>query len=172
MKPGDVASYLGIGRSTVTSWTNGEFKQYFSPTAQGGAGRDRVFTDTDLRIMYLIKLRKDNNVPAGQLHSELQALRITEWEGLPDLPSANAMANVPVVPTAAADAALSSERRGLLREIQLLNDRIEELESEAKDRRGDQERYLRELAEQGRLLAAAETELQFWRDGKLKRDGG
>lgn len=172
MKPGEVAEYLNIGRSTVTAWTNGEFKPYFSPTAQGGAGRDRVFTDTDLRIMYLIKLRKDNNVPADQLHSELQALRANEWEGLPDLPIENQMANVPVVPVAAADAALSSERRGLLREIQLLTGRIDELEAEAKDRRASDERYLREIGELKSELSASQMELKLWREGRLKSDGG
>jgi DNA-binding transcriptional MerR regulator len=168
MKPGEVANYLGIGRSTVTTWTNGEFKDYFTPGAQGGQDRPRVFTELDIRIMYLIKLRKDQNVAADRIHTELKNLRDHDWEGLPDLPAAQTVQSVPVVPVAAADAALSAERRALLREIALLNERIDTLEGELRERRGDQEKYLREIADIGRKLAASETELQLWRSGRLK----
>ena len=171
MKPGEVAIYLGVGRSTVTTWTNGEFKDYFTPGAQGGQDRPRVFTELDIRIMYLIKLRKDQNVAADRIHSELRNLRDHDWDGLPDLPAAQSVQSVPVIPTAAADAALSTERRALLREIALLNEQIETLRGALEKREGDQEKYLREIADLRADLSAAQVELGLWRSGRLK-DGG
>jgi len=171
MKPGAVATFLGIARSTVTLWTNNDFKQYFTPGAQGGGG-NRAFTEQDIRVMYLIKLRKESNTPAAQIHQELQQLRRSEWEGLPDLPDAQQSANVPVIPTQAADVAMRLQRSGDLREIELLNDQLDKANAELAERRGNDERYLREIATLESKLSAAETELRFWREGRLKADGG
>jgi len=124
MKPGEVATLLGIARSTVTLWTNNDFKQYFTPGAQGGGG-NRSFTEQDVRVMNLLKTLKASNTPAEQIHQQLQQLQADDWQGLPDMPQAQSVAHVPVMPTAAADAAMSMQQRGYLREIQILNEQLD-----------------------------------------------
>jgi len=62
----------------------GEFKRYrFSPTAQGGEGIDsEVLTDTDVRILYLLKLRKDAAISSDNIHREDLRSCGVRWEGL------------------------------------------------------------------------------------------
>lgn len=171
MKPGEVSKFLGIGRSTVTLWTNNDFKQYFSPGGQGGGG-NRSFTDQDIRVMHLIKTLKDSNTPVEQIHQELQQLQADDWQGLPDMPAAKTSANVPVIPTQAADVAMSMQQRSFLREIEMLNEQLDKVNLELDQRRGNDERYLREIADLEKRLSASETELKFYREGRLKADGG
>ena len=180
MKPGDAAQILNIARSTITKWTAGEYRGYLSPSAQGGTGKQRVINDQDLRILAMIKALKDANTPAEEIHAALQQEQRNGWSGLPDMPTAPAdMANVPVVPTAAADAALSTERRALLREITTLQERVEHLESKLDEERVERDKLLREIgdlraqvsekdAELIRQLSRAETLLELWQTGKLK----
>ena len=180
MKPGDAALILSISRSTITKWTAGEYRGYLSPSAQGGTGKQRVINDQDLRILAMIKALKDSNTPPEEIHTALQQQQRTGWDGLPDMPTAPTdMANVPVVPTAAADAALSTERRALLREITTLQQRVEHLENKLDDERTERDKLLREIgdlraqvgqkdADLIRKLARAETLLELWQTGKLK----
>ena len=175
MGPGDAAKLLNVDRSTITRWTAHEFKRYMTPGAQGGTGKQRVMTDRDLRVLHLIKILKDTNTPSEEIHATLQQMERVEWEGLPDMPAApHNMATVPVVPTAAADAALSAERKSLLREITFLQDRIEQLEETLADERsktiGKQEELLRELADLRQRIGEQEIELKFYRSGRLKPD--
>jgi DNA-binding transcriptional MerR regulator len=162
MKPGDAAKFLGVDRSTITRWTAHEFRQYMTPGAQGGSGKNRVMTDRDLRVLYLIKTLKDTNTPAEEIHTALQQLERDGWEGLPAMPAApSAMAEFPVVPVAASDAALSAERRALLREISFLQQRIEQLETDLKAERTDRDELVKRLAR-------AETLLDLWETGRIK----
>jgi DNA-binding transcriptional MerR regulator len=142
----------------------GEFKDYFTPSAQGGSGRPRNLTEVDIRILHFIDQMKKESAPADEIHTALRHMRGKGWQGLPDIPVApENMANVPVVPTAAADVALSTERRGLMREITILQERLSQLEDrlEAKDE---------DILELTRQLSAAETELHLYRTGRLKPD--
>ena len=162
MKPGDAAKILGVDRSTITRWTANEFRRYMSPSAQGGTGKQRVVTDRDLRVLYLIKTLKETNTPVEEIHSALQQIENSDWQDLPPMPEAPpGVAEFPVVPAAAADAALSTERRALLREIALLQERLDDYESQ---RNADQETIL----DLTRRLAEAETELRLFRAGRLK----
>ncbi len=180
MKPNDLAILLGLGRSTVTAWTNHEYREYFSPSAQGGQGRPRNFTDPDIRLMYALKVMKDNNTPPDTIHETLQRWRANDWQELPDMPDAPAnFASVPVMPVAAADAALSTERRSLLREIAFLQERLAQLEAEhiARDTKRDAEQQaeraardvlLREIGDLRADLAHTKTLLDLYESGRLK----
>jgi DNA-binding transcriptional MerR regulator len=162
MKPGDVATLLGIGRSTVSAWTSGEYREYFTLSAQGGSGRVRNLTDLDVRLLHFIDALKKASTPPEEIHVALQQLKATGWDDLPPIPDAPAgMASVPVVPSAAAESALASERRSHAREIEMWRLRVEELQSEVNSERSDKEELLRELGE-------AQAELRLWRSGRLK----
>jgi DNA-binding transcriptional MerR regulator len=172
MKPGDVADLLGVGRSTVTAWTAGEWREYFSPNAQGGEGRARDLNETDIRILQFISDQKRSGRSSDEIHAALVQMRADGWGDLPPLPSGQNMARVPVVPSAAADAALSAHTGALLREIATLEKRIGDLSGQLADeqgaRRADVERFMREMGELRGQLAAALNELELWRKGRLK----
>ncbi len=180
MKPSDVAVMLGLGRSTVTAWTSHEYKQYFSASAQGGQGRGRNFTDTDVRIMYALKVMKDDNTPPDSNHERLHRWQANDWNELPDMPDAPAnFASVPMVPVAAAETALSTEKRSLMREIAMLQERVEQLLADRAVDRAEVTALLREIGdlragherEIGDVraeLREAQTLLKLYEQGRLK----
>lgn len=162
MKVADVAALVGIAGSTVRAWSMGEYKRYLSPTAQGGSGSTRNFTDLDARILALIHTRKIAGAAAHEIHAELQALQADDWHDLPSLSaSAPNVAPVPVVPAAAAEAALSAHTQALLREIADLRQRIESLE-------GKNDALQSSVAELRAQLARAETLVELYESGRLK----
>jgi DNA-binding transcriptional MerR regulator len=162
MKPHEVANLIGVDSSTIRNWSR-EYADFFSAQAAGGEGRHRSFTDLDVRLVFYISQLKRSNFTKDEIALALQQVRADSWETLPPLPDSQPSARVPVVPAAAADAALESERRSLMREIAMLQDRIEKMEGSA---RSDRETIL----ELTRRLATAEAELRLWQDGRLRRD--
>jgi DNA-binding transcriptional MerR regulator len=176
MKPQDVATLLGIGRSTVTTWTMGEFKEYFTPGAQGGSGRPRNLSDFDVRLLHLIDEMKKTNVPGDEIHAALRQLRDNDWQGLPDMPEAGTgTAVVPVMPTAAADAAVNTllrENNELRHRMRDLEDKIDSLHREAKAdiaaERGERDKLLRELGDVRAKLERANTIIELYEEGRLK----
>jgi DNA-binding transcriptional MerR regulator len=176
MKPGEAADLLGIGRSTITIWTAGEYKNYLSYTAQGGEGRRRVLTETDVRILHFINLEKRNGTPNELIHHALRDMQKDDWEGLPPLPRAANVATVPVIPAAAAEAGIQAERKALLREIASLQERLENVETQLTDeqagRRADIERLQstmhKEIADLRAQLAEAQALNRLYESGRLK----
>lgn len=162
MKPHEAAALLKIGASTIRAWTIGEYRQYFSPTAQGGDGRPRQLTDTDLHILHYINTMKQAGMGADSIHASLRQLQARNWDGLPSLPDAPPnVANVPVIPAAAADAALTAHTQSLMREIEMWKERVNDLQERLDDKDT-------QFVEAERRLAAALAELELWRAGRLK----
>ena len=162
----------------------GEFKQYFSPTAQGGEGRHRDFTDTDTQIINYINDLKKRSVPIEEIHASLKQLQAEDWIDLPPLPQvASDTTPVPVMPREVAQTAIQSERRALMREIGTLQERVEKLEKQLEtereareallksEREGREEKLmtlLREINQLQASLSNAETELRLYREGRIK----
>jgi DNA-binding transcriptional MerR regulator len=169
MKPGDAAKILNLGRSTISAWTSDpDFREFFTPNAQGGSGRPRNISEHDLRLLAYIDEAKHNNMPMDEILLELRQMRADDWEGLPNIPEAPiGTANVPVMPLAAAEATLSAERKSLLREIAYLQDRIDELNDDIDKLQEEHKAEKTELLlENSRLLQKMtqfETELQIYR---------
>lgn len=131
MKTAELAKWLGLGTSTLRLWTNHDFKQYLSPTAQGGSGRVRSFTELDARIIGHVARLKAEGIPLDEIHTALDVMRRDEWRSLPDMPPAPPGAGaIALMPREAAESAITSQRTGLLREISLLQDRVETLEEQ------------------------------------------
>lgn len=173
MKAGDVARLLDVAVSTIRTWSAGEFRDYLSPTAQGGTGNTRNFSERDVRLLHLVNIRKQAGYSTADVHAELRELQANDWHDLPALPeSPSNVATVPMVPTAAADSAIQSERRSLLREVAALEKRVadlaEQLASEQASRREDVERLLRELSDKERRLSEMETLVKLYEAGRLK----
>jgi DNA-binding transcriptional MerR regulator len=184
MKPHDVGELIGLSTSAIRTWSMGEFKQYLSPSAQGGEGRHRDFTDTDTQIINHINELKKRSVPLEEIHASLKQLQADDWIDLPPLPEVPSdVTTVPVMPREVAQTAIQSERRSNMREIATLEERIEKLEKQLElertgreallksEREGREEKLvtlLREMSQLETKLAAAETELRLYREGRIK----
>jgi DNA-binding transcriptional MerR regulator len=167
MKPNEAATILGIAASTVRAWTI-QFRQYFSPSAQGGDGRNRDLTETDVKILYFIDTLKHQSVPPDEIQLRLQAAQAKEWNDIPFPSAPPGTANVPVIPRETAETAITSERRALLHEIGILQNRIDKLEQQVSDEQATKEKLLREMADLHRQLGEAQAELNLYRKGRLK----
>lgn len=49
----EVAGHLGVSRDTVKTWTH-EFAEHLSLTANPSKGKERQFTEADLRVLALV----------------------------------------------------------------------------------------------------------------------
>ena len=166
MKPHQVAHILDIGVSTVRAWSS-QFAEFMSPSAQGGDGRYRDFTDHDVRVLHLINTMKRRSIPPEELHMSLSRLQADDWRDLPYLSEAPpTSAAVPVVP----EAALTTQQALLLREIGDLRERVNELQARLDSKAESEAKLLREIGDMQAKLAEAQTELRLWREGRLKPD--
>lgn len=149
MQTHEIAARLGIATSTVRLWTTGEFKQYFSSSAQGG--RRRHFDERDAGILTLIVNLKAESMSADDIHATLKRLQSNDWQGLPDVPPAPPGTEpVQMMPREAAQ----NDKRALMREIAVLKDEVENLETELTAERAKHEAERSAL--QSALMAARE----------------
>lgn len=155
MRTKELADWLGVSASTIRYWTLGEFKAYLSPTAQGGEGRRRYFSDLDSRIIAYIASMRDEGAPNDDIHASLQRLQAGDWIDLPTMPAAPpGEGPVDMMPREAAETAVQTQRAALLREITLLQERVETLEDTLADERQQHSAQVSTL--QGELLTARE----------------
>lgn len=171
MKPADVAALLQIAASTVRLWAS-EYRPYLSASASAGGGQHRNFSDQDLRVLYFVSQQKQAGKPGDEIREAIRQMQLRDFDGLPDVPDRPNVANVPMVPTAAANAALDTERRALLREIDTLQRRVDTLETALSDEQtkaaAKLEALLRELGDVRSALAETQTIVKLYESGRLK----
>ena len=131
LKTKELADIVGLSTGVIRDWTINQYKSYLSPTAQGGSGRVRIFTDQDAKIIALVAgLRKDG-VPHSDIHGTLNTLQSEKWRDLPPLPNAPpGIGPIPMVPREASDTAITTQRAAFTREIVLAQERAENAESQ------------------------------------------
>lgn len=189
----ELADWLGLSEVTIRQWTTGDWGQYLSLTAHGGNGRRRYFTEQDARIVAMIATLKEQGETRDGIHAALKRMQTEEWADLPGMPPAPPnVGPISMIPREAAETAVTTQRAALLREIAMLQERVENLEGQlAKEREQvEQERQrFEERLEAERLkvqqlreamqkeltdlrvsLAEAQTELRLYRQGRLKPD--
>ncbi len=148
MRTKELADWLGLADSTIRVWTRDEFKPYLSATARGGEGRTRHFTDLDARIIALIAQLKEEGNSSEDIHRVLQQLQKQDWQDLPPMPAAPPEAGpIAMMPREAAETAVSTQRAALMREIALLQDRIETLSEQLATEREKRDQVQKELLE-------------------------
>lgn len=136
MQTSELAKWLGLAAVTIRQWSAGEWAQYLSPTAQGGEGRSRVFNDRDARIIAHIARLKASGQDRDSIHAALKSMQADEWRNLPPMPTAPPdFEPIQMIPTSTAETAIDQQRRGLMREITLLEERIEQLTDELSSER-------------------------------------
>ena len=167
MKPSEVARILRIAPTTVRAWS-AEYADVLSPGGAGGDGRFRDFNDQDLRILYFIQQEKRSSVPGDEIHEALRQMQARDFEGLPYVPERPNVAEVPMVPAAAADSALGAERRALLREIAFLEERVGRLEEKLGEERSTSDERLREIVDLNGKLQRALALVELYEQGRIK----
>jgi DNA-binding transcriptional MerR regulator len=168
MKPLQLAAKLEVSTSAVRAWSV-EFAQYLSPTGAGGNGRHRDFNQHDINVLAHIKALKALGRSAPEVHHELKSLMENDWIGLPAFQDTiSNMMNVPGVPIVAADMAIDEAKKALLREIVMLNERLEKAEQQISAEREKNEAFLREIANLRAQLSEAQTIAKLYETGRLK----
>ena len=168
MKPSEIADIIGVSASTIRAWSAGEFKRYLTPSAQGGSGASRHFTDLDARILWRVVSLKQQGFSAEAIHADLQRQQVNGWDDLPPLPDTVGAARVAVVPQAAADNALDYQRRALQREIAMLQERVSDLETKLDNERVGRDALLREIADLTGQLQRSLALNELYESGRLK----
>ena len=168
MSPKEAADLSGVARGTLNGWTSGEFKDYFSTTAQGGSGRNRDYTEHDVRLLVLLRQMTDAHNSRDEIHTTLRQMQSVDWRDLPDIPYNQNSAVVPMVPTAAADAAITSERRMYVTQIKVLEDQLARAQQQADAERQRNEPLLREIGDLQAEKARLELLIELYESGRLK----
>lgn len=147
MKPTEVTERLGIQSATLRLWA-GEFGEYLSPSARGGDGRHRAYSDQDVQILTYIAQMKDQNIPLDEIHASLKSLRGAGWAGLPDIPAAPpGVGPIAMIPREAAETQIKEQQKAVTQQVQLLMDRVTALDEALKIEREEKGALLKERAD-------------------------
>lgn len=168
MSPADVAKLTGVGRSTLNGWTIGEFKPYFSPSAQGGENRTRDFTDHDVRLIVLLRQLTNAHKSRPEIHAELRRLEAGDWEDLPPMPASRTSAEVPVVPAAAVDAEVKNQRLLYDQRVKGLEAAIRKADDRLEAERARHDLFLREIGDLKAKIGELQAVLRLYESGRLK----
>ena len=174
MKTKELADWIGVSAPSIRLWaTEDEFARYLSPTGAGGEGKTRAFSDEDARIFAYIAHLKHQGLSREEIYLALDRMQQDDWQDLPEMPPAPAsMRSLRMIPEMAADTALSSQKSAMMREITILQDRVEGLEETLSQERSQssekQEALLREIAELRAKLERANTIIELYDEGRLK----
>jgi len=164
MKPSDIASVISVSPVTVRAWSS-EFSRFMSMTGAGGGGRHRDFTDTDLKVLYYIKIQKGAGRHGDEIAAALASMQAAgEFNNLPLPDEKSYHAEMPVLPAAVVD----ETRRALMRENAVLQERIDQLEAKLDEDRDDREKLLREIGDLTADLRAAQQLIELYEEGRLK----
>ena len=119
---GEVAIFLGLAKPTIRVWTQ-EFASYLSEDAAPQTkGVARTFHESDLRILYFVKLKRDQHLGYEDIHKALTKQEHISLE-LPDLEkpqlgrSTSSGQNEDMVPTTLFEQ-VSAELRGHIQALE------------------------------------------------------
>jgi len=155
MKSSAVCTVLNMADSTLRKYAQ-EYGQYLSPSASGGGGKHREYTDHDVRVLKLVNDMKLAKESGDDIEVTLRSLQDSRWERLPQLEDGSSA----IIPAPAAMIEARAERAVMQKEIDMLRERIVELTAERADR-----------DDLVKKLAAAETMLKLYEQGRLKPPG-
>lgn len=175
MRVGKVAQALGVDTKTVTNWSSRpELKDFFSTSATDmHKGTERDFSEDDLYVLNTIKNLRAT-MPRKNTDWHLIAQRLAEGYRDKELPMKAATVDSGLTVMAHAERILitSQERDMALQRVQELQqaliDREAKIDALQSQQQAMQEQLLRELADIKAELAAAKTELDLFRSGRLR----
>lgn len=123
-KTNDIETIFNISHQTVKTWA-AEFAGYLSPTATPEKGRQRVFTDDDLRVFALVSVFRKQGKTYEDMHA---ALRTGQRGDMPDVPEPSTL------PANASGAVTAALRRVADLEAQLRQEHDARMMTEGENR--------------------------------------
>lgn len=168
MRSGQAAKALGVDKKTVTNWiAHPKLEQFFSPSAAGrGEGVEREISEDELYILNTVRTLRAN-----------MARNNTDWQLIADKLTAGYRDKVLPPQAVGVDTGINplaqyDQIKTIMHERDFAQRRVTELEQLLSDREAkiDQmhERLLQEIGDMKAQLARAETELEYWRSGRLR----
>ncbi|MEO8394566.1 MAG: MerR family transcriptional regulator [Chloroflexota bacterium] len=160
MKSSAAVTLLNMAESTIRKYAN-EYIDFLSPSGTGGGGKHRDYTDHDVRVLKLIRDMKTQHVKTDDIDITLRSLQSGGWDRLPALDTPLES----IIPAPVALSAANKDRDIMKREIELLNQQIVTVKTDAQttiDRKDDR------INELERKLARAELKLELYESGDLK----
>ena len=169
MKIGEVADQLGVTTQTVRNWVKRPaLSPLFSAGANGAPGNPADFNESDFILLNSIRVLMDREKGAWDT---VESQLVDGWREtlLPERAAVVAANSVGAMQLAARAQSADDQRAVLAAQAEELQRR---LDAEQDGRRTDIERLTREIGEVQAKLAAADTELKLWREGRLKPPKG
>lgn len=161
--PIQVAELIDRTGAAVRNWST-VYAEFLSPLANPGKGASRFYSDQDTRILLFISQMKHRGLRDDDVRSQLASAQARDWVDLPDLPDVTPLAAaVPMVPAAASMAALDAERRAYMRDLGRMEEQLNHMTQRNDALQDEMNKLQREI---GRL----EVELEFWREGRLRKE--
>ncbi|MEM6528123.1 MAG: MerR family transcriptional regulator [Chloroflexota bacterium] len=170
MKTSEVAKRIDLGASTLRQWTKPDaWGNYLSKNARSGRRRD--FTERDAQILLYIRDEKARGTSYNDIHASLKNMQSSGWLNLPKLPAPPVGEGpVSMTPTARVE----ELRAAYVREVALLQDKIDDLTEDLADETDRREELERELTTTKTELAETRGRLQGLQGelAKLEREAG
>ena len=162
----EVTTRLGISDQTLRQYCN-RYGQFLSGHAAPVAGQTRHFTDTDVRVLTLIR-----NASGARNVDVLQTVTAAVASGnLPEMPDAPASKGAGAVALQQARDTWLIERAGLQREVEIVQGQVDKLEAQLAAERSARIEDLRALADLRAELARAQTLVDLYQAGRLQGGG-
>lgn len=158
------AKLTGVSPNTVRRWTE-VYRDFLSPTATPQKGSTRVFTNTDLRVLYYVATLRDSGVDEPSIIARLQGMQDENWQHLPLLPeewtdspeTITVETAIEKASQTAQVAVLQTELRHTQAELEKAHQTVEELEN----RLGVLETRLEASEGKNRTVEAEKTQVQL-----------
>jgi DNA-binding transcriptional MerR regulator len=148
LKTKELAQWLRLSPATVRLWTTEGYGEFLSPVGQGGDGRTRSFNEQDARIIAFIHALKQEGQDRDEIMATLKQLESEHWRDLPPMPAAPPGVVTETINLETAETALVTQRNAALREIAILEERIENLEGDLVQERLKRESIEAELRQE------------------------
>lgn len=85
MGPSEAARQTGVSPDTLRRWLR-DYSEFFSPSANPGAGKERHLTPHDQRLALLISNLRNAGLSHRDIQARLEESRAAGYEDLPPLP--------------------------------------------------------------------------------------
>ena len=170
MKITALADLTGVTKSTVRRWCE-VYREFLSPTATPPKDATRVFTNTDIRVLYYVATLRDSGVGEPEIIERLKEMQADHWAGLSQLPAEFEEETISVdlavskASQLAQVAVLQTELAHKEAELKQARERVEELVAQVKELegvRGEKHTLEVELAKAEGRVGELEAEIRAY----------
>ena len=158
MRPSEVADRLDVSTASIRSWS-ADFAEFLSSKAAGGEGRHRAYDEQDARVLAVVGILKLEGMTKDDIRATLITMQDEDWIDLPPMPAAPpGVGPVPMIPAHSAATEIQTLHVSHMREIAILEDRIDTLETQLTEANADRVQVRQDLSQARADLARLEGE--------------